>query len=236
MAGIPLSTLNPYLYEFDAVVTHINDDNTIELDKTYFYATSGGQPADTGIITKNDTEFRVTDVKKNGNFIVHVIERPGLHEGDEVHCKIDSDRRIQLMRMHTATHILCAVVEKLESTKITGNQIGVDKTRIDLNLDGIDREKIQHYIDLANKVIEQNINVRKYTTTREELLKNPELIKLAMGFPENITDVHMVEVPDCDHCPCGGTHVNNTSEIGKIVFDSTENKGKDRKRIYFRLE
>jgi Ser-tRNA(Ala) deacylase AlaX len=236
MAGIPLSTLHPYTYEFDARVSHVNEDGTVELDRTYFYATSGGQPADTGKIIKNDEEYRVTDVRKNGNFIVHTLERHGLHDGDEVHCVIDRDRRVQLMRMHSATHILCAVIEKKEHTQITSNQLGVDKSRIDLNLEGIDQEKIKQYIDEANSVIAQQIDLRKYTTTREELLKQPELIKLAMGFPDTITDVHMVEVPGCDHCPCGGTHVNNTREIGKIVFEGTENKGKDRKRIYFKLE
>jgi misacylated tRNA(Ala) deacylase len=236
MPNIPLSTLNPYVFEFDATVMHIGDDNAVELDKTYFYATSGGQPCDTGRILRNDEEFIIKDVKKKDGFVVHMVDHPGLAEGDVIHCVIDRERRIMHMRMHTATHILCAVIEQAENTKITGNQIGADKTRIDLNMENLDQEKIKGYIDKANEIIAQNIDLKKYTTTREEIEKNPELVKLAAGFPENVTDVHMVELPDLDIQPCGGTHVNNTSEIGRIIFDKTESKGKENKRIYFRLE
>jgi misacylated tRNA(Ala) deacylase len=236
MAGIPLSTLNPYTFEFDTVVTHINEDGSVELERTFFYAASGGQPSDTGKLLRNDEEFIVKDVRKMEAFIIHIVDHPGLAEGDSVHCAIGRERRIQLMRMHTATHVLCAVIERAVGAKITGNQIGMDRTRVDLSLEGIDHERIKGYIDEANRAIAQNLDVRRYTTTREELMKSPELVKLAMGFPEGITDVHMVEVPGCDNTPCGGTHVNNTSEIGRIVFDSAESKGKDRKRIYFHLE
>jgi len=233
--AIPLSTLSPYTLEFDAVVTHINDDGTVELDQTYFYATGGGQQNDTGVMKRNDEEFKVVDVRKSERHIVHALESQGLVEGDKVHCVIDGQRRELHRRMHTATHILCAVIEKDSGAKITGNQIGAERTRIDMSLDGIDQEKFKAYIEEANSVIAQNLDVRKYSTTREELLKTPHLVKLAMGFPEGITDVHMVEIPGCDNTPCGGTHVDNTREIGRIVFDGAESKGKDRKRIYFRL-
>ncbi|HIH23945.1 TPA: alanyl-tRNA editing protein [Candidatus Woesearchaeota archaeon] len=236
MVTVPLSTLNPYVFDFDAEVIHVNEDGSVELDRTYFYATGGGQPSDTGKLLRNEETFIIKDVKKTDGFITHIIDRPGLAQGDKVHCIIDRDRRIMHMRMHTATHILCAVIERAAGAKITGNQIGAEKTRIDMSLDGIDQDKIAEYIAAANGIIAKNLDIKKYVTTREELMKNPHLVKLAMGFPEGIHDVHMVEVPECDNTPCGGTHIANTSEIGRIVFDSAESKGKDRKRIYFHLE
>jgi misacylated tRNA(Ala) deacylase len=231
-----LATVNPNIFEFEATVLHVNEDGTIELDKTYFYPTSGGQPHDTGIIRRNDEEFKVKEVKKSDCYLIHVVDHAGLQEGDEVHCTIDKERRQKFMRMHTATHVLCAVLERAESTKVTGNQIGADRTRIDFNLEFYSPEKMQKYIDEANVILAESHAVRRYVTTRDDLMKNPELVKLAAGFPDTVTEVNMVEIEGFDLQPCGGTHVENTSECGRIVFEKAESKGKENRRVYFRLE
>jgi misacylated tRNA(Ala) deacylase len=231
-----LATRFPYQVQFEAVVTHLNDDGSVELDKTYFYPTSGGQPNDTGVIIRNEERFVVQDVRKRDNQVIHIVDHAGLSEGDAVHCEIDDVRRAMLRRMHTAAHVLCAVLEQREGAKVTGNQIGVDKTRIDFDVEEYDAAKLQGYVDEANKLIIENRAVARYWTTRDDLLKSPELVKLAMGFPETVTDVHMVEIKDFDLQPCGGTHCDTTSEIGKIVFDHAESKGKSNRRLYFRLE
>ena len=233
---IPLSTLHPYTYEFDAVITHIAEDGAVELDTTYFYATGGGQPNDLGVVKRNDEEFIIKDVRKKDGRIVHFIDRPGLDVGDALHCIIDKDRREKHRRMHTATHVLCAVIEKAENTLVTGNQIGAEKTRIDFNLENCDAEKIKSYVDEANRIIARNPTVRKYVTTRDELVKNPHLIKLAAGFPQSVTDVHMIEIVDFDIQPCGGTHVDALSEIGVLVFEKIESKGKNNRRVSFTLQ
>jgi misacylated tRNA(Ala) deacylase len=230
-----LATRYPYVLEFEAVVTHINDDGSIELDKTYFYPTSGGQPNDTGIIRRNDEQFLVKDVRKRDNQVIHIVDKPGLVEGDAVQCSIDKERRMRHMRMHTAAHVLCVILEKAEGAKVTGNQIGADRTRIDFDIEEFDPAKMQRYIEEANRVTAAGHVVRKYFTTRDELIKNPQLVKLAMGFPESVTDVHMVEIAEFDLQPCGGTHVDNTSEIGAIAFEKAESKGKSNRRVYFRL-
>jgi Ser-tRNA(Ala) deacylase AlaX len=233
--AIPLSTLHPYTYEFDATVTHIAEDGGVEFDKTYFYATGGGQPNDTGIVKRNDEEFIVVDVRKRDGHILHYLDRQGLEAGDAVHGIIDKDRREKHRRMHTATHVLCAVLEKKEGAVITGNQIGTEKTRVDFSLEQYDAAKIPSYFDEANRIIASNLPMRKFSTTRDELMKNPALVKLAMGFPEGVKDVHMVEIGDYDLQPCGGTHVDSLSEIGTLVFEKAESKGKNNRRISFTL-
>ena len=233
--AVPLSTLHPYTYEFDATVTHVAEDGGVQFDKTYFYATGGGQPNDTGIVKRNDEEFRVVDVKKRDGHILHYLDKPGLETGDEIHGIIDQERREKHRRMHTATHVLCAVLEKKENAVITGNQIGLEKTRIDFSLEHYDPEKIPSYFEEANRLIKSNMHVRKFVTTRDELLKNPKLVKLAMGFPEGVKDVHMIEIGDYDLQPCGGTHVDSLSEIGTLLFEKSESKGKNNRRISFTL-
>lgn len=232
---IPLATLHPYVYEFDAIITHINDDGTLELDNSYFYATGGGQPNDLGIVKRNDEEFKVLDVRKRDGHIVHTIDRQGLETGDRIHCIIDKERREKLRRMHTATHVLCAVIERNEKTKITGNQIGTDHTRIDFNLEHVDTEKFKSYIEETNCIIASNPKVTKFATTKEALLNNPDLVKLAIGFPEDVHDVHMVEIAGVDIQPCGGTHVDSLDEIGTLQFEKAESKGKNNRRVYFTL-
>lgn len=234
--AIPLATLHPHTLEFDAIITHINDDGAIELDSTYFYATSGGQPNDTGVLKRNDEEFRVTDVKKRDGHIVHTVEKAGLEVGDAVRCVIDRERRERLRRMHTATHVLCAVIERNEQTAVTGNQIGTDRTRIDFNLEHIDTERLKGYVDEANRIIAARPAVRKYVTTREELMKNPQLVKLAAGFPADVHEVHMVEIEGIDVQPCGGTHVDSFDEVGTLRFEKAESKGKNNRRVYFTMD
>jgi misacylated tRNA(Ala) deacylase len=232
---VPLATLHPDILEFDAAVVHVTEDGAVELDQTYFYATGGGQPHDTGTLRRNDEEFQVKEVLKKEGMTRHMVDRPGLAEGDKVHCTIDRERRRNLMRMHTATHVLCAVIEGKHGAKVTGNQVGEQRTRVDFDLQDTTPEQLQSYIAEANLILREGHAVRRYVTTREELLKNPEFVKLAMGFPETVTDVHMVEIEGVDAQPCGGTHVDKTSEIGTILFERTESRGKNNRRIYFTL-
>jgi Ser-tRNA(Ala) deacylase AlaX len=233
--AVPLSTLHPDTLEFDAAVLHVTDEGGVELDQTYFYATSGGQPNDTGIIKRNDEEFKILDVRKKDGHVLHILDRTGLESGDKVHCVIDEARRAKLRRMHTATHVLCAVLEKTDGAVVTGNQIGEERTRVDFKLDNFDVARIPFYFEEANRIIASGAPVRRYVTTREELMKDPSLVKLAMGFPEDVTDVHMVEIEGYDLQPCGGTHADGLEGIGTLVFEKTESKGKSNRRISFTL-
>jgi Ser-tRNA(Ala) deacylase AlaX len=223
-----------YTKDFDAEIKEIIDGRFIVLDRTFFYPNSGGQPNDTGEMTDGYDVFKVINVVKKEGKILHELDKIGI-KGDKVHCTIDWDRRYAHMRMHTAMHIVCEVFNRDSGAMITGNQIGIEKSRIDLNLEIIDREKIDACVRHANGIIAKGFETRNFIVSREEADKNPRLTKLAMGLPPQIKDVRIVEIGDFDSQADGGTHVRNTSEIGKIELVSVDNKGKNNRRISFSL-
>ncbi|MBI4168035.1 MAG: alanyl-tRNA editing protein [Candidatus Aenigmarchaeota archaeon] len=225
-----------YINEFTANVVS-SGNREIILDATAFYPSSGGQPNDTGTIHLNGTEasFNVVDVVKKNGQIVHVVDSDGLSPGDNVTGEINWSRRYVLMRMHTAAHILSSVFNKESGVLITGNQLGVDKSRIDFNMEIIDREKINNYIEAANKIIAENIAIEMTVVKREDALKIPDVVKLAGALPPNIPELRLVKIGSYDLQADGGCHVNNTSEIGKIELISVENKGKTNRRIYYKV-
>ena len=224
-----------YLKEFDATVKRVKDGKFIVLDRTAFYPNSGGQPHDTGAMEKDGKVFRVVFVGKFSGEISHEVEE-GLVVGDKVKCRIDWDRRYRLMRMHTATHVLASVLYKDAGAMITGNQIGLDKTRIDFSIDEFDREKISGYIEKANDISAKGLEVKSYFLPREKAMEIEGAVKLANALPPEISELRMVEIQGVDLQADGGTHVRNTSEVGKIEFVSAENKGKKNRRVYFTLE
>lgn len=231
----PLYMDDCYLKEFDAQVVEAND-NVIVLDKTAFYPNGGGQPNDLGTIECKGKTFNVTDVTKNSWTVFHHLDSEGIRVGDNVHGMIDWARRYRLMRMHTAAHIIDAVLYKESGALCTGNQLGVDKSRIDFSLDVIDRDKMSHFIDLSNEAIKRNIDVKIYSLKREEALKIPGVVKLASVMPPSIEELRIVEIPGVDLQADGGTQVENTREIGTVELVSMENKGKNNRRVYYTVK
>ncbi len=228
--------LDCYTKEFEAMVVHVDETGTIiMLDTTYFYPTSGGQPNDYGTIASGVEVFAVTDVVKKDGAIGHIVERPGLKVGAKVLCSVDWDRRYRLMRYHTASHILATLIHNETSAEITGNQLYLDKARVDFSLEQFDRSLMNSFQDKVNAIIDQNLAVSFRILEREEAFKIPQLVKLRKAFPESITAIRIVDIGDFDHQACGGTHLKNTREIGHIEIYELENKGKDRRRIYFRI-
>ena len=220
-----------YAKEFEAEVLEVNG-KYIVLDKTAFYAAGGGQPYDTGKII-SDNEYNVVSVGKVDGKISHEVDKEGLKTGDKVKGIIDWDRRYKLMRMHTAAHIISTLIHNKTGALITGNQLDTDKTRVDYSSE-IGKDKIEEYIKEANEIINRNLEVKSYFISKEEAAEIEGLTKLAMKLPER-EKIRSVEIGDFDKQADGGTHVKNTREIGKIVFLRVENKGKDRKRLYFEL-
>ena len=225
-----------YLKEFEAEVVEVNDDKFIVLDKTAFYAAGGGQPHDEGIIRTENNEFNVVYVGKFSGKISHEVNRSGLKVGDKVHCKVDWDRRYRLMKMHTATHLLSEVIYKDTGSLITGGQLGIEKSRMDFALQEYDPEKIKSYIDRANELIEQDLQVSVRFLPREDAMKLPQISKLAKGLPESLKEIRIVDIGGYDVQADGGTHVKSTKEIGKIKLLKIDNRGKNNRRIYFTLE
>lgn len=225
-----------YLKEWDANVVKLKDDKYIVLDKTAFYPEGGGQPCDEGIIRRNDNIYKVVYVGKFSGDISHEVDKPGLKVGDRVHCKLDWERRYTYMRYHTASHLLSNILYNRADAKITGNQIGLDKTRMDFSMEDYSPEKLRDFVDEANRIIAKDAPIAIGYMSRDEVMGKPELARLAMGLPEKIKEFRIVKIGDIDEQVDGGTHVKNLSEIGKIEVIKTVNKGKNNRRVYFILQ
>jgi Ser-tRNA(Ala) deacylase AlaX len=217
-------------------------DNKIYLDKTCFYPQGGGQPCDFGVFKKvNDEsedceEFKVTNVKKDEFGVAHFVDKIGLREGDEIRGELDWDRRFKIMRMHSAAHCLSAIFNKKFGAKITGNNLDVDKSRIDFDLENFDRNLINKSVDELNELIAEGGEVKISSMNRDIALKDPDICKLAKVLPPKIVELRIVEISGIDRQADGGTHVNNAKEIGKIKILGLENKGKNNRRLYFDVE
>lgn len=234
--------LDCYLTEFKATVEKVTDGKFVVLDRTAFYPESGGQPGDTGkLVRESDgAEFEILYVGKFNGEISHEIAgenvSTGLKAGDKVKGFVDWGRRYRHMRMHTATHVIANVIEKEAGAQITGNQLGLDQSRVDFSLEVFDRERFTEYEKIANAVIAQNHPVNFYLVSRKEAEeKLSRLTTLAKGFPEEIGEVRLVEIEGVTIEACGGTHLKNTGEIKGIRIEKLQNKGKSNRRMYFTL-
>ncbi|MBN2489164.1 MAG: alanyl-tRNA editing protein [Methanosarcinaceae archaeon] len=223
------------LREFDAVVESVKDGKYVVLNRTAFYPNSGGQPHDTGVLIHEGREFPVVYTGKFGEVISHEVSETGLKTGDEVKGVIDWDRRHLFMKYHTACHILSAIIHRETGARISGNQLGETRTRVDFSLEDFDRDLIQSYETKVNRIIDRELPVSIDIMPREEAFKIPSVVKLKDAFPPDITEIRVINIPDVDRQACGGTHVKNTGEIPHIEIFKAENKGKSNRRIYFRF-
>jgi misacylated tRNA(Ala) deacylase len=218
----------PYSQDFSGKVVSVNG-TSVELDETLFYPRGGGVSSDTGVIQG----LKVTETSKEGDKILHTLESaPSFGTGQPVTGKIDWDRRYRLMKMHTAGHLLSSIFYRAGS-RITGNQIDVDRSRMDFNLEAFDRSQIEKYVNEANDLIRKDALVKTYFLPREEALKDPQLVKLAEAAPPAEPSLRIVEIAGIDKQADGGLHVANLKEIGGIQLLKLENKGKTNRRLYY---
>ncbi|MFZ9037572.1 MAG: alanyl-tRNA editing protein [Gammaproteobacteria bacterium] len=211
-------------------------DNGVVLAATIFYPLGGGQPGDTGRLTINGRDYRVVDTRYAPDRvnIVHFLEGddPGaIHAGDPVEMEIDWERRHRLMRMHTSMHLVCSLI----SAQATGGAVGETESRLDFDLQGevVDKEKLT--ADL-NALVAKAIPVNIGAITDEELDRNPGLVRtMSVQPPRGHGTIRTITIEDTDYQPCGGTHVRNTAEIGKLLVTGLKNKGKQNKRISLAL-
>jgi len=230
-----LFLVESYLKEARATVISVKDGKYVTLDRTIFYAKGGGQPHDTGRIIRQGEVFDVVFVGKFSGEISHEVDRVGLQPGDDVFCFLNWDRRYKLMRSHTAAHVLAALLNKGTGALITGNQLEENYVRFDFSLEKFDRTILEEYLVRANELFEEDIEVKWYELPREEALKIPGVVKMAEAFPPDLPVLRIVEIVGLDKQADGGTHVRNLREIGKLELVKTENKGKNNRRIYFKL-
>ncbi|MEM3627171.1 MAG: alanyl-tRNA editing protein AlaXM [Candidatus Bathyarchaeia archaeon] len=224
-----------YLKECDATVVSVKDGKYVVLDQTIFYPKGGGQPWDTGKMLKGDEVYNVVYVGKFSGEISHEVDRPGLKEGDRVHCVLNWERRYKLMRSHTAAHLFASLLCTGTGALVTGNQLEEDKIRFDFSLEKFDKEILEEYINKANELLRRDIPVKWYELPREEALKIPGVIKMAEAMPPDIPVLRIVEIVGIDKQADGGTHVRNLREVGQIRLIKAENKGKFNRRVYFEL-
>ncbi len=232
----PLYLEDAYMKEFEANVIETKEfdgNKLVILDKTAFYPGGGGQPNDTGKFIQKGKEIKVIAVYKYGGEIFHVVEE--FPEKGNIKGVIDWERRYILMRMHTAAHLLSAIIGDEEHALITGGQLGVEKSRIDLSIEGFSKEKVLKYIEKANELIKEGREVKAYVLPREEALKIPTVSRLAKGLNPDLKEIRIVEIEGIDKQADGGLHVKNIKEIGKIELIKIDNKGKNNKRIYFKV-
>ena len=230
-----LYLVDSYLKEADAIVFSVNDGKYVVLDQTIFYAKGGGQPYDTGMIIKGTEVYNVVYVGKFSGEISHEVDRAGLQVGDKVRLVLNWERRYKLMRSHTAAHVLASMLNQGTGALITGNQIEEDHVRFDFSLEKFDRSVLEAYLDKANTLFCTDVPVKWYELPREEAMKIPGVVKMAGAFPPDIPVLRIVEIVGVDRQADGGTHVRNLREVGKVELIKTENKGKNNRRIYFRL-
>ena len=205
----------------------------IVLDRTIFYARSGGQPGDTGVLRWDGGETAIADtIKGEGEIILH-IPAPGAAlppVGAMVEENIDWERRHKLMRMHTAMHLLCSLIK---GAAVTGGSVGVDKSRLDFDLPNPPpKEDIEAGL---NALIEADLPVRIEWVDESVLDTDPGLVRtMSVRPPRGMGRLRLMRIGDSsmvDLQPCGGTHVSRTGEIGRMTVVKIENKGKQNRRI-----
>jgi misacylated tRNA(Ala) deacylase len=206
----------------------------IVLDRTVFYARSGGQPGDVGVLRWDGGETPIVDtVKGDGETVLHLPrpDAPLPPAGATVEGEIDWDRRHRLMRMHTAMHLLCSVIK---GAAVTGGSVGADRSRLDFDLPSPPpKEDIEAGL---NALIDADHPVRIEWVDEAVLDRNPDLVRtMSVAPPRGAGRLRLMRIGDdrtlVDLQPCGGTHVARTSEIGHISVVKIENKGKQNRRI-----
>jgi misacylated tRNA(Ala) deacylase len=214
---------DPYLRACEATIVSVHE-GAVELDRTVFYPLGGGQAGDTGKLGG----WRVIDTRKGADTVLHILE-PGAapQPGMKVEIEIDWERRYRLMRYHTALHLLGSIVR----APVTGGRINDDKAHLDFD---IEMEK------LSKDEIEQRLNALSTTSvdtkimwiTDAELDARPDLVRtMSVAPPRGEGRVRLLEIPGVDLQACGGTHVKNTAEVGKLSVARIRSEGKRNKRV-----
>lgn len=220
-----------YLQEFDATVVMETSDGVI-LDQTAFYPGGGGQPCDTGRLVDQENTYTVNKVSRKDGYCIHHVDGPVPKKGTSVQGKIDWERRYQLMRTHTALHTLCGIVWREYGAKVTGSDMKLLSARMDFELERMTTDFASEVEETVNHELMSAHPVVVKTLPREEAFQIPDLIRTKINLlPSSINEVRVVEIVGLDLQADGGTHVKNTSEVGKIKVVKHESKGRINKRL-----
>ncbi len=220
-----------YLRSFEAEVTEVVDGGVV-LDRTAFYPAGGGQPSDTGVLVSDERTWQVRRVGRASGRVVHYLDGDPPVAGTPVRGEIDWEQRYQLMRTHTALHILCGVIWRDYGAQVTGGNMKPLQARMDFELEAMSAEFAEEVEEKANREVDKALVVRARELPREEAFQIPDLIRTKINLlPPGIQMVRTVEIEGLDLQADGGTHVANTSEVGRIRVIGHESKGKINKRL-----
>ena len=225
-----------YLRTFTARVTRVHE-GAVTLDRTGFYATGGGQPHDTGVMTFQPEgapalrQAQVTNVRKQNDEVWHYLDGPFPNEGDQIEAEIDWDRRHALMRTHTALHMLCGVINREWGVAVTGGNMEPMSARMDFELDPTPEGFGPRVQELVNREIAGDLPIEISFLSRGEALKDPSLIRTKVSLVPDVPEIRVVDIVGLDRQADGGLHVHSTAEVGGIRVVKTESKGKGNKRI-----
>jgi misacylated tRNA(Ala) deacylase len=229
-----------YLQSFEATIAGVDEENhAVLLDRTAFYPGGGGQPADSGTLTLEGQLILAVRARKAGQSVVHILlaDVPLPAIGMQVQGQLDWDRRYQLMRTHTALHILCGVIFRDYGASVTGGDMDPLQGRMDFEFETMQKELVQAIEVAVNKEVAAARDVRTAILPREEAFRIPDLIRTKINLlPEGISQVRIVEIIGLDLQADGGTHVHNTREVGPIRVVDYKSKGKINKRIYIEMD
>jgi misacylated tRNA(Ala) deacylase len=221
-----------YAQEFDGHIVDRGPD-FIVLDQTLFYAEGGGQPYDTGVLRWPGGEAQVLRVTKEKGVIKHYVDRMPSEEA--VHGIVDWDRRYKHMRMHTSQHLMSGLVFRIYGARTVGNQIHTDHSRVDFQPANFTPEHMQRIEDECNKVIGTAQAVRIFEEDRVVVHNKIEDRALLDLIPESVRRLRIIQIGNADYCPCGGTHLKNVSEIGRVHILEKRSKGKETDRIVYEV-
>ena len=221
-----------YLTSTPATVVGISEKGGIVVDRTCFYATSGGQPGDSGMLVTPAGEFPLATAVYNDPLKTEIAHVPAEGValpvvGDNITLRIDWGPRYRRMRMHTALHLLSAVLPY----PVTGGAVNEDDSRLDFDIPeaGLDKDEITAKL---NEMIKTDAEVKSRWITDAELEANPGLVKtMSVKPPMGTGRVRLIEIAGLDLQPCGGTHVRATGEIGAARVTQIEKKGKQNRRV-----
>ncbi len=222
-----------YQRECDAAVVAV-EGQCVALDRTVFYPLGGGQPGDSGSMTWASGNAKIVDTRYgDSGDILHVLEdgRPVPPLGETVHVELDWERRYRHMRMHTAMHLLGAVLRY----GVTGGNISVDKSRLDFDMeDAVDKEAVGAALQA---LVAEDHPIRCRWISDAELDANPELVRtMSVQPPRGKGEVRLLEIEGVDLQPCGGTHRKSTAEVGMVRIGKVEKKGRRNRRVNIHLD
>ena len=228
------------IQSFTAAVVDVDAAaRTVALNRTAFYPGGGGQPHDTGMLVYGTISYPVVRAHLDGGAVWHTLggEEPLPAAGATLACRLDWPRRHQLMRTHTALHILCGVIFRDYGALVTGGNMEPLAGRMDFEFETLHKDFVQEIEAAVNAEVARDRPVRVSILPRAEAFQIPDLIRTRINLlPEGIAQVRVVEIEGLDVQADGGTHVRRTAEVGSIRVTDYKSKGKINKRLYIALD